>query len=137
MQKRDQAMSDLAPTDPDQNRESSTPTPEAPPEAVSPVEVARLEILIQLNPLLQRVRAGANWFLWIAGLSLVNSIVMHADGKLFFVMGLGVTVVADSIAEAINQMHPDVGPIAKAIALGFDVVVAAVVAGFGLLARRR
>ncbi len=36
----------------------------------------------------QVVKSGANWFVWIAGLSVVNSIVGMSGGHLHFIVGL-------------------------------------------------
>jgi hypothetical protein len=47
-----------------------------------------------------RVLSGARWFYWIAGLSLVNSIVVIAGGQFHFVVGLGITSVVDGLAKA-------------------------------------
>src|ERR1700740_1421511 len=46
----------------------------------------------------QMVKGGASWFLWIAGLSIVNSIIGMAGGGGDFIVGLGVTQVGDIIA---------------------------------------
>jgi hypothetical protein len=82
-------------------------------------------------------RKGANWFYWVAALSLVNSAVILGGGSIFFVIGLGVTLVADSLAAAISQHHPETVWIVKGAALAFDVFVAAILAGFGWLSARR
>jgi len=42
-------------------------------------------------------RNGANWFFWIAGMSLVNSLVGLFGGQWGFVIGLGVTQVIDAV----------------------------------------
>jgi len=42
-------------------------------------------------------RNGANWFFWIAGMSLVNSLVGLFGGQWGFVIGLGVTQVIDVV----------------------------------------
>jgi len=41
--------------------------------------------------------SGARWFWWIAGLSLINTIVAHTGGNMSFVMGLGFTLIADAV----------------------------------------
>jgi hypothetical protein len=46
----------------------------------------------------QAVSAGASWFLWIAGLSMLNSLIGMAKGGLHFVVGLGITQVVDALA---------------------------------------
>jgi len=50
-----------------------------------------------------RARAGAKWFYWIAGLSMINSIVVITGGNLHFVVGLGLTSVVDAVAKRIGS----------------------------------
>jgi hypothetical protein len=50
-----------------------------------------------------RVRAGAKWFYWIAGLSMINSLVVIFGGKLHFVVGLGITSVVDAFARRVGS----------------------------------
>ncbi len=40
------------------------------------------------------VVAGARWFWWIAGLSLVNTVLLYAGADMSFVVGLGITTLA-------------------------------------------
>jgi len=44
-----------------------------------------------------RMNSGLNWFYWIAGLSIVNSILFFTNMNVSFVAGLGVTQVVDAI----------------------------------------
>jgi len=46
-----------------------------------------------------RARAGAKWFYWVAGLSMINSILVITGGNLHFVVGLGITSVVDGLAK--------------------------------------
>jgi hypothetical protein len=82
-------------------------------------------------------RRGANWYFWVAGLSLVNSLILLSGGDTFFVIGLGVTLLADVIASQVAQQSPDIATTVKVIAFGFDLLVALFVAGFGWLSRKR
>ena len=43
------------------------------------------------------VRRGANWFYWIAALSVVNTIAALSGGNFHFVLGLGITEVTDAL----------------------------------------
>src|SRR5713226_3450189 len=72
----------------------------------------------------KRVQSGANWFFWIAGLSLINSFSSFSGSKFRFIMGLGVTQITDSLA----------GGSASPAALAFALMVAGLLVGFGLLA---
>jgi hypothetical protein len=50
-----------------------------------------------------RMRRGAGWFLTIAILSGVNSVLQIFDAKIRFIFGLGITQVVDSIARGMGQ----------------------------------
>jgi hypothetical protein len=51
----------------------------------------------------QLVKSGASWFLWIAGLSIVNSIVGLAGGGVHFIVGLGITQFVDALAHQVGS----------------------------------
>lgn len=60
-------------------------------------------------------QAGAKWFWWIAGLSLVNTVMINSGTDMSFVVGLGITLIAD-------VFFANAKPIAfaiDAVALGF------------------
>lgn len=78
--------------------------------------------LVSAHP---RIASAARWFWWIAGLSLVNSVLIHSGSNTSFLVGLGFTLVADT-------MFATMKPIAYAIdllSIGFYV-------GIGLIALR-
>jgi hypothetical protein len=74
--------------------------------------------------------SGANWFYWIAALSLINSIIFISGGNINFIAGLGITQLIDGISSQF-------GPMAKYIALGFNIMIAGVFALFGFLANKK
>jgi hypothetical protein len=84
----------------------------------------------------QRSLNGANWFYWVAGLSVVNSLIVALGGQIQFVVGLGITLAVDALCFVIGQRNPDLAAVTKIFALGFAVFVALLVCGFGWLARR-
>ena len=47
----------------------------------------------------QVVRVGAGWFIWIAALSVVNSVVGWVGGGVHFIVGLGVTQFVDALSK--------------------------------------
>jgi hypothetical protein len=74
-----------------------------------------------------RIKRGANWFYWIAGLSVVNSVAFLVGAKFHFLAGLGVTEIADAVIEAsIQQGAPGY---LRGISVIFDLVA---VGGFAL-----
>jgi hypothetical protein len=68
------------------------PTLSAPPAAMDP-----------RVPIILRMRRGAGWFLTIALLSGVNSVLQIFDAKIRFIFGLGITQVVDAVAHQIGQ----------------------------------
>lgn len=126
---------DARPGEAERADELNDPSTEA--EVVEEVQVDPLETLrAELAQLDARGAAGASWFFWIAALSLVNSVILLSGGDRHFVVGLGVTMIADVVAKAIAEENPDIAGTAKGIAFAFDLLVAAVVCGFGWLSRR-
>ncbi|MBI1348306.1 hypothetical protein GC163_18685 [bacterium] len=123
----------------------SAETPTDHPPDVSPAEVEVSEdestpesaALSHIAGLLQAGDNGANWFFWIAGLSLVNTAIAHSGGSMQFVIGLGVTVIVDAIAQALIQEQPDLRVIASSIAIGFSVFCSIISCLFGWLSRKR
>jgi len=82
--------------------------------------------------LLQSMASGANWFYWIAGLSLLNSVIQMFESDRSFVVGLGITQVFDAIASAVaKETGPGAGMVLRGIAFVLDLCVAGV---FALLA---
>jgi hypothetical protein len=71
------------------------------------------------------VMSGASWFWWIAGLSLVNSIMTHSGSDTGFIIGLGFTLVADNIFAEY-----------KVVAFIVDALAIATILGLGFFARK-
>jgi hypothetical protein len=118
------------------------PEPTAEPQAVSAApagavdeETALLEA--KIHALQEKGRKGANWFYWVAGLSLLNSLLIHFGANIYFVVGMGVSLVADGVADALAKQHPAQGLILRAIAITFAVLASGVAVLFGWLANKR
>ena len=65
------------------------------------------------------VRSAARWFWWIAGLSLVNTFLAHNGNHPQFVLGLGITAIAD----AMFSQAKAVAFLIDALAIGFFVLI--------------
>lgn len=88
-----------------------------------------------LDPTLPaQLRSGANWFYWIAGLSVINSLIFAFGGKISFIAGLGLTQLVDGIIDAFvsNGAHSAI----RAIALVIDFVFVVMFALFGYYANK-
>lgn len=79
------------------------------------------------------LKSSANWFYWIAGLSLINSLIILLGGGISFIVGLGVTQVIDQIAYIISE---DAGKLINIFAFGLDVLFAGVFVLFGYLSNK-
>lgn len=91
-----------------------------------------------IDALDQQNRNGANWFYWIAGLSMITAILQIVGSDINFVVGLGITLFISAVAAASDQnVSPEAALIIKAIAIGACALVAASFAGLGFFARRR
>src|SRR5512140_3421023 len=94
------------------NLPSASDSPAPDPQALAAEQRVRLQ---------NQFRSGANWFIWIAALSLINSVSALVGSTWGFVIGLGLTRVIDMTAQAMNASVAG-----KTVAFGFDLVVAAV-----------
>jgi hypothetical protein len=89
---------------------------------------------IQHAELTQQFKSGANWFYWIAGLTIVTSLIAFGGGGIRFLLSLGSTQIIDGFAEALSA---EVGGAAKVVALVLDLIVTGVFVLFGYLAGQR
>jgi hypothetical protein len=67
-----------------------------------------------------RATRGASWFYWIAGLSIVNTLIYVGGANVQFLGGLGVTQIANAITDVlINEGSP---VFLRVFAIAFSVV---------------
>ncbi len=121
-----------------------TPGPEpegerqpSPPEPAHTIDAETAQLEARILTLQQAGQKGANWFFWVAGLSLLNSLLIHIGANIYFVVGMGISLIADNIADGLAQQHPEHGLIFRAIAIGFAVLASGIVVLFAWLANRR
>ncbi len=76
---------------------------------------------------LLRMRSGAKWFYWVAGLSLANTLLLFSGGRLHFLLGLGATQFVDDLGRKSG---------AGSHALLLDVLISGVFALIGVFASR-
>jgi len=84
----------------------------------------------------RRMKSGASNFYWIAGLSVINSLVTIFGGGFYFVIGLGVTLIIDGLSSGIAQ---ELGgsPVVLGLGFLFSLVFDAIFALFGFFASKR
>ncbi len=104
---------------------------DTPVAAPVPIPVnPQAQALAAAAPLLRRAKMGANWFYWIAGLSLVNAVGTVLNIGLVLAFGLGITLVFDAVGK-------DAGGSIQIAALVGDIVAAGIFVLFGYLANQR
>jgi len=84
--------------------------------------------------LLAQRKNGANWFYWIAALSLINSVIFAFEGNLSFVSGLAITQIVDALSD--SAVASGSSETVKAIAIIVDLMFAALFALVGYYANK-
>lgn len=105
----------------------SSPTP----------DMAQFALYQKKLTLENKIKGGVNWFFWIAGLSLVNSIFFLFGFSLTFVVGLGITQIVDGFMASVATDIGEGGIIARLIGFGINIFIAGVFLVFGVLGRKR
>lgn len=93
--------------------------PAAPPPAFAPASAHDPELDA-------RIRSGASWFYWVAGMSVINSVLLMTKSGIGFAVGLGFTAITDHVFRN-----------SPAIALVISVLCSGVIALFGYFAIKR
>ena len=81
-----------------------------------------------------KIKSGANWFFWIAGLSFINSILFLCNGKWNFIVGLGITQLVDVVGLELVKAIGNAGYIVAGI---LSMMAAGIFVLFGIFARRK
>jgi len=107
------------------------PVPPVPSGGQAP-SVVRAPVPSTFDPMLERrARSGARWFFWIAGLSLVNTLMLSSDGHGgMFLVGLAVTGF-------IHGFAAEMGPQWQGVGMGASLAVSALFVMFGVFAAKR
>lgn len=88
------------------------------------------QISAQLAGLYRVIGNGANWFYWVAGLSIINTVIALLGKDWVMLFGLGATMIFDSLIR-------EVGTKAAIIGLPINLFIACVYVLFGYCASQR
>ena len=88
------------------------------------------------SELQNQAKSGANWFYWIAGASLVNTIIFLFNGHVNFIIGLGITQIVSGIALAVEGQTDSVTAPKIGVFL-INLAISAVFATIGYFAGKR
>ena len=105
------------------------PQPAAPKPVVSPLE---FKLRYQ-----NRLHSGANWFFWIAALSVINSVLMATESSINFIFGLAATQIIDALAYIFGQ-EIQLGAIntLRIIGWGLNLLIVGIFVLFGVFAHK-
>lgn len=119
------------PTNPVVENPYASPAAVLPPSSVPapPPDMAVRELFV-------RGKNGAAWFYWIAGLSLVNTVLVLTQADLAFALGLVITMIPDHVAAGM-ALKPDGNLAVLGAALAFDAVILGLFILCGYLSQRR
>lgn len=96
----------------------------------SAIAAAAIPTTVRSDPATEaQLKSGASWFYWIAGLSLINSLIALGGFNWGFILGLGITQIFDAIASEFQSLG-------KVVALGLDLVVIGLFVMFGIFANK-
>ena len=101
-------------------------------------DMTQILVARKMLALENQIKGGTSWFFWIAGLSLLNSIIFFTGGSITFVIGLGATQFIDGFVSAlIEDIGSEAGTIIRVIGFGVDFLFAGIFAVFGILGRKK
>jgi hypothetical protein len=86
-----------------------------------------------------RIRNGVSWFYWIAGFSVINSIISASGSKIVFVIGLGITRVINAIIMELSKTTPPSSAINILTIFGFlfELLLAGLFVIFGIFGQHK
>lgn len=108
------------------------------PSEIVDSDMTQISIAKKILALENQVKVGINWFFWIAGLSLLNSIIFFAGGSITFVVGLGATQIIDVFSSALaREINSGAGTLIRVVGFILDFLFAGIFALCGILGRKR
>lgn len=107
---------------------AATPSPASPAQAI---EAARWQLL-------KRARSSGSWFYWIAGLSVVNTLLSLGDTGRSFMVGLGSTQIIDAFVSIVLKDVSSSGAVTiiRGLSLLIDLLIIGLFVFFGFHAAK-
>jgi hypothetical protein len=107
-------------------------------QEIMPVDMKQISIAKKFLAIENQAKVGVNWFFWIAGLSILNSVIFFSGGSTTFVIGLGITQLIDAFSSVlIRDINSVTGTIVRVIGFGLDIIFVGIFVVFGVLGRKR
>jgi hypothetical protein len=84
-----------------------------------------------------KLKGGASWFYWVAALSIINSVIVLANGNWSFLFGLGVTQIVDGLVVGVVAEAPNMANVARFFGFGLILLISGLYVTFGWFANKR
>jgi hypothetical protein len=97
------------------------------------VDPAQFALAQKRSALQIRIKNDIGWFYWIAGLSIINSLVFLFGGDINFVIGLAMTQFIDGVMSAAANLSLKNGTNLAILIQGVGLVINLAIAGFFVL----
>lgn len=85
---------------------------------------------------LAQLASGANWFYWIAALTLVTTVIQVFGGNFSFAIGLGLTQIIEGLAQGVSEELGGGVGVVRIVGTVLQLALIALFAGFGFLANK-
>lgn len=109
--------------------------PDLAPPPAPPADAAEQQEFLQRMLLLRRAKGGINWFYWVAGLVIINTIIFIAGSTPNYFIGLGANQLVDGYAVTVST-GTEVAPLMRWVAGAIDLLLAGVFIVFGYRGQR-
>lgn len=77
----------------------------------------------EVESLTEDIQKAASWFFWIAGLSLINSLIFYFSAGVYFVVGLGISQFMDGFVTRIMNGPSWIALIPSLMISGFFIYI--------------
>jgi hypothetical protein len=91
-------------------------------------------IIPDKSSLEKQIKNGANWFFWIAALSLVNAIIIYFGVDRFFIIGLGSSLIVNYMAK---EIIVDYGNNLIIITIIANIIISGIFVLFGVFGNKK
>ena len=81
--------------------------------------------------LIRALKSSASWFYWIAGLSVVNTLLTMFNTDRSFIVGLGSTQLIDGISEYLTEGAGSEAAVLRIVAIVLDLLIIGIFVLFG------
>jgi len=119
--------------------QSFDPVPKPQPTQSSTTDerlIAMQRAQAALTELKRQMKNGANNFYWIAGLSVVNSLILGFGGNSYFVVGLATTLFVDGFFAEMARQLTGAEIFVRLVGIAISVFIAAIFVFFGVFANK-